>query len=47
MLKSWMKRHFELAEDMTFRRFIEAAVEANSGGHNAVGHFKHAGVRRG
>lgn len=39
-----MKRHFELADIMEFRLFIEEAVRACRGPHFAKGHFSHAGI---
>jgi len=44
VLKSWMKRHYEMAVGRPFEEFIEAAVAANSGGANARGHFGHSGI---
>jgi transposase len=44
VLKAWLKRHFELAEDMPFRRYLELAVQACSGGTHAKAHFAHAGI---
>ncbi len=42
-LKSWMKRHFELAVNVSFGGFLEAAVTANSGESHVKAHFSHAG----
>ena len=39
-----MKRHYELAEGISFGAFIETAIAANSGGHHARNHFSHSGV---
>ena len=44
MLKAWLKRHFELAEGITFAAFLEEAVITCGGGQHAKGHFKHAGI---
>ena len=44
VLKAWLKRHFELAEGMSFRRYLELAVQACSAGIHAKAHFAHAGI---
>ena len=44
VLKSWIKRHYEEANSISFNAFLELAVTANSGGYYAKAHFLHAGV---
>ena len=45
MLKAWMKRNFELAEEhLNFEAFLESAVVMNSTGQFARKHFQHAGI---
>ncbi len=44
VLKAWLKRHYKLAEDMSFEAYLHMAVEACSKGHFAAGHFRHAGI---
>lgn len=44
VLKAWLKRHFELAEGISFKTFLETAVASYSGGQYTKGYFEHAGV---
>ena len=44
VLKAWLKRHHELAEHMSFRRYLHHAVRSCSGGQYAKAHFSHAGI---
>ena len=44
VLKAWLKRYFELAEHMPFRRYLKRAVQACSAGVHAKAHFAHAGI---
>jgi len=44
VLKAWLKRHYKLAEDMSFEAYLHMAMGACSKGHFAAGHFRHAGI---
>ncbi len=44
VMKAWLKKHYKLAEDMTFEEYLHMAVEACSKGHFAAGHFRHADI---
>ncbi len=44
VLKAWLKRHYKLAEDMSFEAYLHMAMKASSKGHFAAGHFRHAGI---
>jgi len=44
VLQAWLKRHYKLAEDMSFEAYLHMAMKASSKGHFAAGHFRHAGI---
>ena len=45
MLKAWMKRHFELADEYeNFGEFLEAVVIVNSDENNIKKYFLHADI---
>ncbi len=44
VLKAWLRRHYKLAEDMSFEAYLHMAVKACSKGHFAAGHFRHASI---
>ncbi len=44
VLKVWLKRHYKLAEDMSFEAYLHMAMKACSKGHFAAGHFRHASI---
>jgi len=44
VLKAWLKRHYKLAEDMSFEVYLHMAMKVCSKGHFAAGHFRHASI---
>jgi len=44
VLKAWLKRHYKLAEDMSFEVYLHMTVKACSKSHFAAGHFRHASI---
>ena len=44
VLKAWLKRHYKLAEDMSFEAYLHMTVKACSKDHFAVDLFRHAGI---
>lgn len=44
VIKAWLKKHYKLADDMSFEAYLHLAVKACSKDHFAAGHFEHAGI---
>ncbi len=44
VLKAWLKRHYKLAEDMSFEAYLHMTMRACDKDHFAVGHFRHADI---